>query len=651
VPLLLSVEFSTPHRLQYLVKREPVFHSSHADTSRQAEPLSETQLLVTLHQLGDGVLFLDTTWRVRYANLAAERLAIDAGAAGHGATFRTRFPDLDHDVLDEAFDRVVRTRQASTTRHWLPAAERWLELRAEPTDDGVAVILRDVTADEQSRTRLLESTAELSVRGALLHAARDGIVLCDLDGIVEYWNPAAESLYGWTAEEALGRSYDVLTVTEADVAASIAQELAREGHWTGEIAQSTKHGSRRRIDSRRQIILSDRGDAVSILAVNTDVTEARQAEEGRVRAQRMQSLGTLAGGIAHNLNNILTPILMSVQMLDRDESDPRRRDTLRMMERGIVRGAEMIRQVLSFARGADSEHAPLDTHALLDEFVHFCHEALPSGIRVTRSFDRHLPPLLGDDTQLMQVLVNLATNARDAMPEGGDLTLEARDEGEWVRLTVTDTGVGMTPEVVSHIFEPFYSTKEVGRGTGLGLPTLQAIVSSHGGRHEVTSEPGVGTTFTLWFPASEGPVPSEPADVRSRLFELAQGRGERILIIDDDSDIARTVSELLDGAGYSTLTAADGREGLDALAAAQPPVDLVLTDVSMPILDGAAVVAHVLDHYARVPVIAASGFTSNAAIAQAVDAGLIGFLAKPYTAPALLEAVRTALDAPARAQR
>ena len=620
-----------------------MFHPSSADTSRQVEPLSETQLLITLHQLGDGVLFLDTTWRVRYANRAAERLS-----AAPVPSFRERFPDLDHDVLDEAFDRVVRTGQASTTRHWMPGAERWLELRAEPTQDGVAVILRDVTADEHSRARLLESTAQLTVRGALLHAARDGIVLCDLDGVVEYWNPAAEAIYGWNAEEALGEHYDALTVTDDGVARDIAAELADQGHWAGEIAQSTRHGSRRRIDSRRQVILNDRGEAVSVLAVNTDVTEARQAEEGRVRAQRMQSLGTLAGGIAHNLNNILTPILMSVQMLDRGESDPRRRDTLRMMERGIVRGADMIRQVLAFARGADSEHARIDPHALLDEFVHFCHEALPSGIRVAHRFDRTLPPVMGDGTQLMQVLVNLATNARDAMPEGGDLTLEARDEGEWVRLSVTDTGVGMTPEVVSHIFEPFFTTKEVGKGTGLGLPTLQAIVASHGGRHEVSSEPGVGTTFTLWFPASEGPVPSEPADVRSRLFELAQGRGERILIIDDDSDIARTVSELLDGCGYSTLTAADGREGLDALAAAQPPVDLVLTDVSMPVLDGAAVVAHVLEHCPQVSVIAASGFTSNAAISRAVDEGRIGFLAKPFTAPALLEAVRTALEGATR---
>lgn len=594
-------------------------HPSHSDTSRQAEPLSETQLLATLHRLGDGVLFLDTAWRVRYSNLAAQRFATSPGSGGVGPTFRSRFPDLDHEVLDEAFERVVRTRQASTTRHWMPQAARWLELRAEPTDDGVAVILRDVTADENSRARLLESTEQLTVRGALLHAARDGIVLCDLEGIVEYWNPAAEAIYGWSAEEALGEHYDALTVTDREVASRIALELEREGHWTGEIVQSTRHGARRRIDSRRQVILNDRGEAVSVLAVNTDVTEARQAEEGRVRAQRMQSLGTLAGGIAHNLNNILTPILMSVQMLDQDESDPRRRDTLRMMERGIVRGADMIRQVLAFARGADSEHAPVDTHSLLDEFVHFCHEALPSSIRVTRSFDRRLPPIMGDDTQLMQALVNLATNARDAMPDGGELTLSARDEGEWVRLSVTDSGVGMTPDVVSRIFEPFYSTKEVGRGTGLGLPTLQAIVASHGGRHEVTSEPGAGTTFTLWFPASEEPAPTAPADVRSRLFELPQGRGERILVIDDDSDILRTVCELLDGAGYSTLAAADGREGLDALARARSSVDLVLTDVSMPILDGAAVVAHVLEHLPGVRVIAASGFTSNAAIAEAVE--------------------------------
>ena len=632
-----------------------MFHPPHAETSRHTEPLSESRLLGALHHLGDGVIFLDSTHGVGYCNLAAEHFSTAAtvpdGSEGRD-TFWDRFPDLDRDALEEAFDRVVRTRQSSTTRHWSALTERWLELRAEPADDdGLAIILRDVTADERGRTRLLESTAQLAVRGALLHAARDGIVLCNLQGIIEYWNPAAESLYGWSAEEAVGRSFDELTVSEDDTMAAITKGLSAEGHWSGEVLQSTKQGSRRRVDSRRQMILDDHDVPVSILAVNSDVTEVRLAEEGRVRAQRMESLGTLAGGIAHNLNNILTPILMSVQMLDQNEVDPQRRTTLRMMEHGIVRGADMIRQVLSFARGSDSEHVLLDTHDLLDEFSSFCHEALPSRIRLTNRFGRQLPPILGDSTQLMQVLINLATNARDAMPSGGTLTLDAMEEGEWVRISVTDTGDGMTPEVAARVFEPFFSTKEVGKGTGLGLPTVQAIVAAHGGRCDLRSEVGSGTTVTVWLPAGEGPVLSEPAGVHSNNFELPPGKGERILVIDDDSDIVRTVSQLLDGAGYSTVTAADGREGLDALAAAQPPVQLVLTDVSMPILDGAAVVAHVLEHRPELRVIAASGFTSNASIARAVDEGSIGFLAKPYTAKALLEAVRTTLDTPVRSAR
>ncbi len=594
--------------------------------------------------MGDGVLFLGSGGAVRYANLAAQRLSAPQEGAAAPVTLWDRFPDLERDVLEEALERVIRTRLPSTTRHWITRSEQWLELRAEPTDDGLAVILRDVTADERGRALLHESTTQLTVRGALLHAARDAIVLCTLEGIVEYWNPAAESLYGWSAEEAAGRHFDELTVTDADTAAAIATGLSTDGHWSGEVLQTTKQGSQRRVDSRRQVILDDRSAPVSMMAVNTDVTEARIAEEGRVRAQRMESLGTLAGGIAHNLNNILTPILMSVQMLDQNESDPQRRTTLRMMERGIVRGADMIRQVLSFARGSDSDHALLNTHDLLDEFASFCHEALPSSIRLTNRFDRHLPPILGDSTQLMQVLINLATNARDAMPSGGTLEIEATEEGEWVRLNVTDSGEGMTPEIAARVFEPFFSTKEVCKGTGLGLPTVQAIVAGHGGRCDVRSEPGSGTTVSVWLPAGEGPVLSEPASVHSSNFELPPGRGERILVIDDDSDIVRTVSQLLDGAGYSTITAHDGREGLDALDAAEPAVQLVLTDVSMPILDGAAVMAHVLEHRPEVRVIAASGFTSNAAIARAVEEGTIGFLAKPYTAAALLDAVRTALD-------
>ena len=627
----------------------------------QVDPLSEAQLLSAVQHLADGVLIIDPCGRTRYQNAAVARLSTATTQIDDVPTLWQLFPDFDADVLGEAFDRVRTTLTPMTTRLWMPSIERWFELRAEPTTEGLAVIVRDVTADEASRARLLASLTQLSVRGALLDAARDAMIVCDLDGRVEYWNPAAVELYGYTADEALGRVLDDLVVSEESVVASIRDALTDSGHWAGELLQSTRQGTRRRIESRRQIIRNDGGIAVSLFSVNSDVTEMRLAEENRVRAQRMESLGTLAGGVAHNLNNILTPLLMSVQLLDQGEHDPRRRDTLRMMERGIVRGAEMIKQVLAFARGTDGDQVRLAPLELLDEFVSFCHEALPSSIRITQRFDRVLSPIVGDSTQLMQVLINLATNARDAMPHGGTLTisatmtehpttaqLDSANAGSWVAISVTDDGVGMQAPTVARIFEPFFTTKDVGAGTGLGLPTVQSIIRSHRGHIEVSSELGAGTTFTLWFPADDGELTDLGSEFVSTRFELQPGRGERILVIDDAPDILSTVRATLDAAGYSTLGAVNGREGIDALTSADPPVDLVLTDIVMPLVDGAQVIRHVLQHHPELPIIAATGYTANDDVTRWVDAEQIALLSKPFTAAAVLDAVRSCLDSRAQ---
>lgn len=634
-------------------------HSAHPEATRApVDLLSEAQLVSVVQHLADGVIVIDAEAHILYRNDALAGLSTATQPLAERCTMWDAFPDLDADVLSEAFERVCESRMRMTIRQRMPSNERWLEFLIEPTDEGLAVIIRDVTADETSRTLLLQSLTQLTVRGALLDAARDAMIVCDLSGRVEYWNPAAEILYGFTAEEALGQPVDELVVSEAEVVPLIAAALDETGHWSGELLQSTRHGTRRRIESRRQVIRNDRGVAVSVFSVNSDVTETRLAEENRVRAQRLESLGTLAGGIAHNLNNILTPILMSVQVLDQGERDPSRRDTLRMMETGIVRGADMIKQVLDFAKGTDGEQARLSTVDLLDEFVAFCHELLPSTIHIVQHVDRSIAPVVGNSSQLMQVLVNLATNSRDAMPNGGTLAIgagtaehpttavaDSANAGQWVSITVTDDGAGMSPQTVSRIFEPFFTTKEVGQGTGLGLPTVQSIMHSHRGHIEVASEVGAGTTVTLWLPADEGDVHTADGDFVSKRFELPPGKGERILVIDDDPLILTTVRSMLDAAGYSTIGASNGREGLDVLAAASPPFDLILTDVVMPILDGAEVIQHVLAHHPDLPIIAATGFTSNPEIMRSVDAGLVAMLDKPFTATALLDAVRASLDA------
>lgn len=329
--------------------------------------------------------------------------------------------------------------------------------------------------------------------------------------------------------------------------------VLRDGYWTGELRQVRRDGTPLIVDCRWQLIVEDDGTPTGVFAVNADVTELRRQQEQSIRDQRMESLGTLAGGIAHDLNNVLTPILMSVQLLRAGENDPARQSLLDTMDAGIKRGADMIRQVLSFARGIEGERAVVRVEELVDELVTFCRDTLPKSVVADARIDGELWPVVGDRTQLLQVLMNFVTNARDAMPDGGTISVRAYNTelteeyravtslappGRYVAIDVEDHGIGMDADTMSKLFEPFFTTKPQGEGTGLGLPTSMAIARSHGGYIHVYSEPGRGSRFQLHLPASDTstppPSPEEPS------AEMPRGNGERVLIVDDEAAIRRS---------------------------------------------------------------------------------------------------------------
>src|SRR5262245_15368827 len=378
--------------------------------------------------------------------------------------------------------------------------------------------------------------------------------------------------------------------------------------------------------------------------------------ERELRSQRLESLGALTGGIAHDLNNILSPLSISTFLLRSKVSDPSAQETLDTSEEVIERGGQLVKQVLSFARGMEAGRVRVDLKQVLSEVIGILKETLPKSIKIKYAVAESVDAALVNPTQLSQVLMNLCVNARDAMPQGGDLEIiveSARlDEhfaqlaadakpGRYVMISVRDTGVGIPPHIIDKIFDPFFTTKEQGKGTGLGLSTSLGIVRSHGGFISVYSEPGAGALFKVYLPAlDDGAAATE----REEQPEPPAGAGELILVVDDEEPIRRVTRGMLEAFGYRVLTASDGGEACALYRLKRDEVSAVLTDMMMPVMDGAAVIAELRRLNPLLPIIASSGLTEAGKEDQARSLGAQNFLSKPYTSASLLWALRESLQ-------
>ncbi|MEO7397619.1 MAG: ATP-binding protein [Ilumatobacteraceae bacterium] len=396
-------------------------------------------------------------------------------------------------------------------------------------------------------------------------------------------------------------------------------------------------------------VRDDRGEVIYLVTSCVDITERveahaelRQKAAQDLRAQRLASIGTLAGGIAHDLNNMLAPIVMSIDLLSASVTSDDDRVLLDTIATSARRGADMVRQVLSFARGMEAERTQVRPRTLLADVDKMIRDLFPSNISVRSECVGEPWPILGDATQLHQVLINLCINARDAMPDGGTLVLRAAnvdvDGRPHVRLDIEDSGQGMQADVIDHIFDPFFTTKDVGRGTGLGLPTSLAIVKGHEGSLHVSSMNGAGSRFTVFIPAVFGVATAAAVAERG---ERPRGRGQTILVVDDELSIRRVTQQTLEANGYRVLTAADGAEGLALYRSHCDHIAAVVTDMMMPVMDGASMMDGLLAIDPALPIIASSGFATPAP--AAVLARVRAVLAKPYSAETLLVTLRDVL--------
>jgi PAS domain S-box-containing protein len=509
-------------------------------------------------------------------------------------------------------------------------------------------ISRDITERRKTEDRLTELAA-------LLDKAQDAIVARDLDSNIIFWNKGAERLYGWTKEEVLGRNITDFIYQDPALFEMARRWVIDNGEWTGELHHLTRDRRELMIEARWTLLRDRNGQPKSILAINTDVTDKREIESQLMRSQRMESIGTLAGGIAHDLNNILTPILTSIEILKLTETNPRAREILGTIEASSKRGADIVRQVLSFARGIKGERVEVQPKRLVKDLETLIRETFPKNIQLQLSVPNKCWSVLGDPTQLHQVLLNLAVNARDAMPDGGRLTIGVKnttlnesecvkylgaDPGPYLVFTIADSGTGIYPDTMDKIFEPFYTTKDVGKGTGLGLSTVIAILKSHGGFVEVDSAVERGTIFHVFLPAMAAAPRTDEAD---SLTSIQRGSGETILLVDDEPSILTVTGDTLEAFGYEVLSAHDGTEAIELYRKHGDTISLVLTDMTMPNMDGPTTIRHLLEINPEVKIIASSGFMTSEGASRISTAKMKNFLAKPYSAEALLRTVRMAL--------
>jgi len=510
--------------------------------------------------------------------------------------------------------------------------------------------LREMFGTAQDVTDRVMAEERIREQAALLDQARDAIIVEGNDGTIHYWNQGAERVFGWTAAEAIGqRAAQLLSGGKAKEWELAKRSLASGGEWCGELQQVTKAGKELILESRWTQLYDERGKPKARLIIQTDITERKRLEAQFHRAQRLESLGTLAGGIAHDLNNIFTPIRMSLDLLRLDLSTAQRVEVLDSLQESALRGSEMVRQVLSFARGEAGQRVEFALPSLIDELIRLLRQSLPKDRRLKANLGADLPAIHGDPTQIHQLLMNLCINASDATTQGGTITLSAERvaldlaearrlggerAGEYVRLSVEDDGPGIPAPIKEKIFEPFFTTKAVGVGTGLGLATVQGIAKGHGGFVQVDSTVGVGTRFDVYLPVAGSCERKAPSSHENASLQPTKS----VLVVEGDSGSRERRRVELEDEGFDVVTAATSEEAAGLLSRHGEQIGAVVAD-----LRGASahVVQFLRDVDRRVPIILTAANAADSSPPPRGNNQLL--LANPYSPQSLFASLRTAL--------
>ncbi|MBK9248259.1 MAG: PAS domain S-box protein [Ignavibacteria bacterium] len=543
-------------------------------------------------------------------------------------------------------NHLVQLRRVTGDMIWVLMSARSIVFSEQPA---LAVTMYDITEQKIAEEKLRE-------QADLLELVPDAIIVRNLDDKITYWSKGAERMYGFTSAEALGKfGPDLIGIGELEDFNSASTELYAKGSWTGDFRQRTKDGKIILVQSRWKLVRNAADEPISILVTSTDITERKSLEQQLFRAQRLESIGALASGIAHDLNNILTPVILGMELIKLKLPDEASRKRIETIISTVQRGSGLIGQVLSFARAQD-ERESINIKYIIDEVAKIARETFPREIDVTLNLPSEDLMVNCNATQLHQIIMNLCINARDAMIEkGGTLSIEAgyivaseslinkymdAKPGMYVYIVVRDTGKGIPHELQDKIFEPFYTTKEVGKGTGIGLTTVFTIVRNLGGFIGLYSEVNVGTAFSIYIPAEHQKLTEE---VNALSSELVGGNGETILLVDDEDLIRNIAEDILQAYGYNVLTAKNGAEAVRIYSNNQDLVKVIITDVMMPVMGGIELMGIIRDMNPDIKIIASSGVVHSDSAKNLYAAGAKTILIKPFTVDKLLDAIHEVL--------
>ena len=639
----------------FIAIKQDISERKQAESERRlmAQTVASARDCITITDLKDRLIFVNDSFQNTYGYSIEELFGKDISILRPPGTPAAIGDQILHETLGGGWHGEILNRRKDGSDF---PAELWTSVVKDEAGTPVAMVgvARNITDRIEAEEHLKKSEEQFRL---IAENVADMIAVLDLDGRRIYNSPSYRSILG--DPESLAGTDGFQEIHPDDVARvkQVFQETVRTG-----IGQRMEYrfmgvdGSERTIDSKGSVIRDGGGKIFRIVVVSRDVTEEKRLAAQFLRAQRMESIGTLAGGIAHDLNNVLAPIMMAIEILKRKVSDQSGLTMLNTLETSAKRGADIVRQVLAFGRGVKGERILVQLKHIMDEVIKIAAETFPKSIDSRTNIPRDLWTVLADPTQMHQVLLNMLVNARDAMPKGGSLTISAEnitlDEnysrmhleakpGPYVSIVITDTGTGIPADIREKIFEPFFTTKDIGKGTGLGLSTALAIVKSHGGFIGLESEMGKGTTFRIYFPAT-GSTSGVPA--ASQEADLPMGNGELILIIDDEAAVREITKETLQAHGYDTITASDGAEGVAVFAENKKKIKAVITDIMMPVMDGTAVIHAIKRIRPDVKIISASGLTSEGQGSTQSDTNVKAFLAKPYTAEKLLKVLAEVLE-------
>jgi len=551
---------------------------------------------------------------------------------------------------DDIYDNTYRVVRPDGT-------VRWVRDRGFPVFNKQGKVYRIVGTVQDITERKKAEEVRLRLLTAIEQAA-ETIVITDPEGTIRYVNPAFESVTGYTRGEAVGQNPRILKSGQHDEEfyKKMWATLAGGGAWTGHFVNKKKDGTLYEEDATISPVKDESGKIINYVAVKRNVTGEILLEKQLRQAQKMEAIGTLAGGIAHDFNNLLTIILgySELALLEKSKGEPGYEE-LQTILKTTKRGADLVRQILTFSREVETKPRPISLNHEVQHAQELLYKTIPKMIEIELLLADDLKTTNVDPVQMEQVLINLAVNAKDAMPDGGRLVFETRnvsldeeyckthleaEPGEYVMLMVSDTGHGIEKKALERIFEPFYTTKKPGEGTGLGLSMVHGIVKQNHGFIMCYSEPGEGTTFKIYLPVIDLDMEPDAASTE----EMPAFGTETILLVDDEESIRDLGERILTQAGYTVLTAGNGQEALEVYQEQQADISLVILDLIMPEMGGRQCLEELLKIDSDAKVLIASGLSVNGPTREAIKGQTRGFVGKPFDMSQLLQTVRKVLD-------